>query len=188
MLGSTRSLVHRCVAGERPAWRELHRRYQPMTLTFLRRMGVPPADLADACQDVFVQVFRYLARFEERADFKTWIYKLCLSVAGRLRRRAKLAARVRTAFGWLLRAGSGEEVAVPGLTWSEADAERRVQAALARMKPIHREVFVLYELEGLSGAEVAEVTGLPFATVRRRLHNARHEFEAAVAESGEGTP
>ena len=179
MLASTRSLVHRCVAGERQAWRELHRRYQPMAASFLSHLGVPPNEREDACQEVFVQVFRYLARFEHRADLKTWIYKLCLSQAGRVRRRAKVAAALR----WLLLAPPQEEGAV-GHDWNEAEVQRRVQAALGRMKPIHRDVFVLYELEGLSGAEVAEVTGLPFATVRRRLHHARQEFEACI----EGEP
>ena len=86
---------------------------------------------------------------------------------------------MRTAIRWLIRAqGSPED----GLgAWSDAEVQKRVYAALERMKFIHRAVFVLYELEGLSGQQVAEAVGVPFATVRRRLHNARAEFEALIA-------
>ena len=60
-------------------------------------MGIPASEVEDASQEVFVQVFRYLARFEQRADFRTWLYKLCLSQASRVRRRR----RVHEALDWL---------------------------------------------------------------------------------------
>jgi RNA polymerase sigma-70 factor, ECF subfamily len=175
MLSSPASLHQRCVAGDAGAWRELHRQYGPTIISSLRHLGVPPGELEDAAQDVFVQVIRYLARFERRADFKTWLYKLCISQAARLRRRWKLAA----AWRWLW---PGDREPAATRDWTEAEVAQRLRGALDRMKAIHRTVFVLYELEGLSGREVAAATGLPFATVRRRLHNARREFEAIIEE------
>jgi len=174
---NTETLVARCVAGERQAWRELHQRYYAMVYGFLRRLGVRPPDTEDACQEVFVQVFRYLATFQHRADLRTWLYKLSISQAARTRRRAA----VRQALRWLLRQ-QAEGLGAPGHDWSESDAQKRVHAALDRMKEIHRGVFVLFELEGLSGEEVAAATGLPHATVRRRLHHARREFELLIGE------
>lgn len=178
------SLVARCIAGERQAWRELHQRYYPTVFSVLRRLGVRPPETEDACQEVFVQVFRYLATFQHRADLRTWIYKLCLSQASRVRRRAAVRAAVR----FFLRQHAAVE-SVRGPEWSEAEAQSRIFAALDRMKDIHRRVFVLFELEGLSGAEVATVMALPFSTVRRRLHHARREFEALISdELGEQLP
>lgn len=171
----TESLVERCVSGERQAWRELHERYYPTVFGFLRRLGVKPPDTEDTCQDVFIQVFRYLAKFEHRADLRTWLYKLCISQAVRARRRAA----VRRAIQWLL---GQQPPAAGGAEWNEAETQRRVHAALGQMKEIHRTVFVLYELEGLSGQEVAAVAGIPFSTVRRRLHHARQEFETLITE------
>ena len=95
MMVDAGALRSRCLEGEEPAWRELHAQYLPVAHTFLRHLGVPGSELDDACQEVFVQVFRYLARFEERAEFKTWLYKLCISQAGRVRRRAGIVAAVR---------------------------------------------------------------------------------------------
>jgi RNA polymerase sigma-70 factor (ECF subfamily) len=174
---TTDPLIARCLAGERQAWRELHQRYYATAYGFLRRLGVRPAEVEDACQDVFVQVFRYLATFQHRADLRTWLYKLCISQAGRVRRRAAL----RAGLAWILRQEAIDAVA-RGPEWTESDAQRRLHRALDRMKDIHRGVFVLFELEGLSGEEVAVATGLPHATVRRRLHTARREFQALVEE------
>ena len=177
---TTDALVARCIAGERQAWRELHQRYYATAHAFLRRLGVRPPETEDACQEVFVQVFRYLATFQQRADLRTWLYKLCISQAARVRRRAAL----RAALAWISRQEMMDDGAARGPEWTESDAQRRVHAALDRMKDIHRGVFVLFELEGLSGEEVAAATGLPHATVRRRLHHARREFHALIADEG----
>lgn len=177
----TQDVIDRCVVGDDRAWRELHRSYYSVVACFLRRMGLPSAELDDACQEVFVQVFRYVARFERRAEFETWLYKLCLSQANRSRRRGRL----RQAVEWLV----GHEAAVhpptgqPG--WSEAQVAQRVSEVLGRMKPIHREVFVLFELEGVEGEQIARILGCPPATVRRRLHYARAEFEALLRRETE---
>jgi RNA polymerase sigma-70 factor, ECF subfamily len=177
---AARSLVDRCVAGEAEAWRELHRTYHPIVRTFLRRLGVLGPEMDDACQEVFVQVLRSLSGFEQRAELKTWLYRLCLTQANRLRRRRVLrdrwGARPATIDG-----DSGQE-------WSEEDMQRRVAKALGGMKARHREVFVLYELEGLPGEQIARILGCPEPTVWRRLHHARREFEALVTEGGENAP
>lgn len=173
-IGIVRQLFDRCVTGDGQAWRDLHRRYYPTACRFLTHLGVASADLDDACQEVFVQVFRYLARFHHRADFQTWLYRLCLSQASRLRRRRRL----QQALAWLVGRTSSTTA---GHAWSEAMAVQRVQQALARMKPLHREVFVLFELEGVAGGEIMRILGCPAATVRRRLHYARQEFEQLLS-------
>jgi RNA polymerase sigma-70 factor, ECF subfamily len=146
-----------------------------MVTASLRHLGVPAHELDDARQEVFVQLFRYLSRFQQRSELRTWIYKLCISQAARGRRRRKLEAAWR--WMWPARA---RPTAGQGLDWPEAEVARRVHDALDAMKPIFRTVLVLYELEGLPGEEVAAITGLPFSTVRRRLHHARQAFAAHI--------
>ena len=175
-----RQLFDRCATGEGQAWRDLHRTYYPTACRFLVHLGVSGDDLEDACQEVFVQVFRYLARFQHRADFRTWLYQLCLSQASRLRRRRKL----QQALGFILGRDSAARGASAGHDWSEAMAAERVRQALGKMKTIHREVFVLFELEGVDGEEIARVLDCPAATVRRRLHDARREFAALLYAGG----
>jgi RNA polymerase sigma-70 factor (ECF subfamily) len=175
-------MFDRCTTGESQAWRELYRTYYSKVCRFLTHVGVHAEELEDACQEVFVQVFRYLARFQHRADFLTWLYKLCLSQASRVRRRRRL----QQALAVLL----GREASVcpssAGQVWSDAMVAERVQRALGRMRPIHREVFVLFELEGLEGDAVARVVSRPPPTVRRLLQQGRREFQQLLADSGRG--
>lgn len=168
-------LLDRCVAGDRRAWRELHRIYRPQALAFLRRLGVRPRDAEDACQEVFLQIFRYLEGFEGRADFRTWLYKLCISQAARVRRRTAFLYPL----SWLRRP-AGEPVTLPG--WSESRAVELVDRALDALPARHRAVFVLFELEGLATAEIARLLGCPDATVRRQLQEARRRFELVVRD------
>lgn len=167
-------LIARCIRGEGQAWRALHRDYYPVASRFLRRMGITGSELDDACQEVFVQVFRYLARFQQRAEFQTWLYKLCVSQASRIRRRRRLHA----ALDWLLKRQGQPESGEP--EWSASKTSQRVRQVLEQMKPMHKEVFVLFELEGVDGQEIARILDCRPATVRRRLHYARQEFETLL--------
>jgi RNA polymerase sigma-70 factor (ECF subfamily) len=178
-------LVDRCVGGDEGAWRALHRDFQPQAARFLRRLGVPPAEADDLCQEVFIQVFRYLPRFQGRADFRTWLFKLCISQANR-RRRSR--AGFWTGLGAIQRWRAPDLTRTAGPEWSVEEMARRAQQALERMKPAHRQAFVLFELEGLSGEEVARVLDCPVATVWRRLSCARREFEGLVKEGPLGRP
>jgi RNA polymerase sigma-70 factor (ECF subfamily) len=178
------TLVDRCALGEEAAWRELYVAYQPMLIRFLRRLGLAPSDAVDGAQEVFLQVHRYLGRFEGRSDLKTWLYKLCISRAARHHRRRRVQATLAALFR--------RDTERPSFSQAmhESEAQVLVAAAITGLKPIHRSVFVLFEIEGLSGEEVANVVGCPVATVWRRLHNARKELAASlrVPPHEEGTP
>src|SRR5436190_3737294 len=171
------SVIQRCIAGEDAAWRDLHRALYPTAVSFLRQMGVHPAELDDLCQDVFVQVFRYLGRFQRRAQLTTWLYKICLSQASRMRRRQKVVQALGVLFG-----AREAEAVQASVDLSEEELARRTQAALTQLSPTHREVFVLYELQGLTGEQIAEVVECPVATVWSRLHYARGEFRRAIED------
>jgi RNA polymerase sigma-70 factor (ECF subfamily) len=169
------AVIKRCVAGDGVAWRDLHRSLYPTAVAFLHQMGVRAPDLDDVCQEVFLQVFRYLGRFQGRADLTTWVYKICISQAARLRRREKVTRLLAAVFGPREAAMVQASVELP-----ESEISRRVRAAVAQLSPRHREVFVLYEIEGLSGEQIAGILDCPTSTVWTRLHYARHQFQRAV--------
>lgn len=170
------SLLVECVEGDSRAWRQLHRRYHPVAAAFLSKLGVNGRELEDASQEVFLQVFRSLGSFRGEAQFETWLYRLCITQAGRVRRRR----RVNQLLSDLLRrrpeATLISEVALP-----EDSARRRVADALSRLSPLEREAFVLFEMEGLPGEQVAQIVGCRVATLWRRLHDARTRFRQALA-------
>jgi RNA polymerase sigma-70 factor (ECF subfamily) len=180
-LESTDTLVTRCVSGDAPAWRELHQVLYPAAASFLRQMGVGAEDLDDVAQDVFLQVFRYLARFEGRADLKTWVYKICSSQVSRLRRKRT----IRRTLERLMGTAASPPAPPVDADWGGHEARREMEMALAEMTERQRMVFVLYELHGLPGGEIAQIVGCPAATVRGRLREARQIFNHAFgAEAG----
>jgi RNA polymerase sigma-70 factor (ECF subfamily) len=164
-----------CRVGDTRAWRMLHRRYYPVAGAFLRKLGVSERDVDDCAQDVFLELFRYLHGFRGDAQFKTWLYRLCVTQARRARRRERLT---RTLLSALALVAPERLVSAPG--FSESEALRRVHLALQRLPPTLRETFVLFEMEGLPGKLVAEVLRCPEPTVWRRLHEARKAFTHAV--------
>jgi RNA polymerase sigma-70 factor (ECF subfamily) len=168
----------RCVEGDRAAWRQIHRHYYPVAAAFLRKLGVHERDLDDACQEVFLQMFRYLSRFRGEADPKTWLYRLCITQARRARLRHKVAHALEQVLALLPR-----DALVSTPSFSESAAQRRIEQALARLSEKERSAFVLYEMEGLAGKQIASIVGCKEATLWRRLHYARQVFREALEDS-----
>jgi RNA polymerase sigma-70 factor, ECF subfamily len=170
-------LVEGCSLGDRQAWRRFHRRYYPVATAFLRKLGVEEGELEDAAQEVFLQVHKYLRRFRQEAELTTWLYRLCVTQARHARRRARVS-------GMLLRAlaltPKGDLVCTQSL--SESSARRRIEGALATLSDGERAVFVLYEMEGLAGKQIAAIVKVPEASVWRRLHYARAKFRTALGD------
>jgi RNA polymerase sigma-70 factor (ECF subfamily) len=125
-------------------------------------------------QEVFISAFSKLHQFEG-GNFGHWLHRICASqVTDRHRRR-----RVREAFRHLFSSHPDEEMdqgPAPDQHSERTEATRQVAEILSRMRPKHREVFALFELEGLSGEEISARVGCPVNTVWTRLHHARQQF------------
>jgi len=171
-------LLLECVRGNHEAWRSLHVRYYPITIAFLRKLGVASLDLEDASQEVFLQMHRYLPRFRGNAELKTWLYRLCITQARHLRRRRRVSNALRS---WFYSRPESMNVSSPA--FCEESARRRVAAALASLSEADRIAVVLYDMEGLPGKQVAEISRCKEATLWRRLHYARRKFVQALEAS-----
>jgi RNA polymerase sigma-70 factor (ECF subfamily) len=148
-----------------------HARYVIRTL---RHLGVAEADVDDVAQEVFVTVHRKLAEFEGRSKLRTWLYAICLRVASDHRRRAYIVRERATEHPPI---DSGERTGDEPDTSLESRAF--VQQLLSALDDDKRAVLVLYEIEGLTMREVAEVVGCPLQTAYSRLHAARDLLQAA---------
>jgi RNA polymerase sigma-70 factor, ECF subfamily len=161
------------IASTRGAAEDLHfpaifAEHAPYVLRVMRHLGIPPGDLQDQCQEVFVAVFRGLSSFSGRSSLRTWIYGICLRVASNHRRRAHIR-RERPC-------SEPPEQSLPPPQherFEQRETQESLQRLLAALDPDKREVFVLYELEEMSMKEVAEVCGCPLQTAYSRLHAAR---------------
>ena len=149
-------------------------------LRWLRALGIPDADLEDVGQEVFVVVRRKLAGFEGDR-LAPWLYRITARTASDHRRRAwfrRLWTRgSRIDFDVLSSGAEG-----PAEALERREAQRLLDGILARMSEKRRVAFSLYEIEGYSGEEIAQLLAVPVATVWTRLHHARKEFLERVAE------
>ena len=156
------------------AYAALYRSQFAFVWRSLRRLGVDERELSDGVQEVFLVVFRKLQGLQLESRLTTFLYAICLRVASDWRRRAH---RRYESLGdeELERQDKAE-------TWAEAPELRRLlQLALDAMPLEQRAVFVAFELEGMTGEEIAEALLVPAPTVHSRLRLAREKFKAVVA-------
>ena len=171
-------VVERCRRGDAQAWRVLHRAQYAFVHRIARKLGAREDEVDDVVQEVFIVAYRRLGTFTH-GKLSTWLYRITANlVFSRNRGR-----RIREAlFSWF--APAGGVVRGPDRDVEAREAERDVAKVLARMADKKREVFVLFELEGLSGDAIAELVGCPVETVWTRLHYARKDFERIARELG----
>jgi RNA polymerase sigma-70 factor (ECF subfamily) len=150
--------------------------------SFLGRMGVGASDADDLLQATFLEVVRAAGRFDPRLPARNWL----LGIANAMLRRHRRSVR-RTAARLVAAAGLARTTMppTPAELFDEDEATRRLDRAFARLSPKKREVFVLVTLEGLSGEEAAHTLGVPVNTIWTRLHHARSELRAVLAEEAE---
>jgi RNA polymerase sigma-70 factor (ECF subfamily) len=146
----------------------------------LHRLGVREADLPDLVQEVFVVVHRRRDEYEEGRPARPWLYGIALGLARNYRRKAGRRGEALTA--------SPPERAGPDEPYSVLEARhrrRRGEAILGALEPEQRAVFVMFEVEGMTGAAIAEELGVPVGTVHSRLYAARRTLLARLAKDEE---
>jgi RNA polymerase sigma-70 factor (ECF subfamily) len=144
----------------------------------LRRLGVRETDASDQAQRVFLTVYAKLAEFEGRSRMTTWLFAICQRVASDYRRSAPIRREVATdaAEMDLYSAWHGDAASK-----TETGQRTRVaEAILDKLPEAQRIVFALFELEEMSGDEIAELLGVSVGTVRSRLRIAREVFAREV--------
>jgi RNA polymerase sigma-70 factor (ECF subfamily) len=151
----------------------------PFVWRSLRRLGVPESALNDAVQDVFVVVHRRLPDFVPRAKITTWLFRICLRTAKDHRRRAHVRREVFD--------NAHLDAQIDHDADTAAALERRedlalFESALAKLELDQRTVFMLFEIENMTGDEIAETLEIPLGTVYSRLRLGRQAFRRAVLQ------
>lgn len=141
-------------------------------------LGVPPAALDDAVQEVFVVVHRRFGPRDEVAVPREWIYGVARRVAWRHHRSDSRAERRRHL------ADVPEDRGSPERRLAEQEAVAFMNAFLDTLDDDQRTVFVLAEIEELTAKEVATIVGASPNTVASRLRLARGKLAAALARRG----
>jgi RNA polymerase sigma-70 factor (ECF subfamily) len=150
----------------------------------LARLLGPRHEVSDAVQEVFVIALLKRDAYAGRALPSTWLHAIAQRIALATRRRARLRAFLGLEAAQHVAAG-----ATPQQHFESREASEQLYALLDRLSEKKRTVWILHELEELSGEQIAEIVGCPVKTVWTRLFHARRELYAFTRQlEGRSSP
>jgi RNA polymerase sigma-70 factor, ECF subfamily len=159
-----------------PDFDEVYEAYFNFVWRSVLNRGIPAWGVDDVVQEVFIVVHRKLPGFEGRSSLKTWLAMVVRRVvADHVRKRGNAPA------GESLQGDGVSQLQGPVEALEAKVAARILDALLAEMTEPQREVFVLHEVEQMTGREIAEITGANENTVHTRLRAARRIFQEGLA-------
>lgn len=189
-----RELVDRWQSGDAAAFEALVRRHQRRVYGLLLRMLGNVQEAEDVAQETFLNLHRHGHRFRSQSRFSTFLYRVAVNAA--LNRRRSLGRRRARREALERRQQAGEDLPssprCPEAAAVGGQIQARVQAAIAVLPPHLRVPLVLFDIEGLSYAEVAAVLRVAEGTVKSRIHRARQALRERLrgavesAEDGAG--
>jgi RNA polymerase sigma-70 factor (ECF subfamily) len=142
---------------------------------WVRAFGGRAPDVSDLAQDVFIVALRRLSEFDGQ-NLPGWLYQ----ITRRKMRDYRQLSWIQHLF--TNRNGNTFEVSATGANQLQyvENRERQVllDSLLNRLPDEQRAAFVLFELDGLTGAEIAGMQQVPINTVWARIHRARHKLQA----------
>jgi RNA polymerase sigma-70 factor (ECF subfamily) len=170
-------LIARAQAGDRRALDQLLRSHYNQVYSICRRMTGNDQDALDATQDALIALTRGIHRYDGRASFSTWSYRVttnaCLDELRRRKRRPVPEADVPVG----ARPGGP-----PSLDQTVVD-RLTLDQALTELAPEFRAPVILRDVIGLDYAEIAEVLKIPPGTVRSRIARGRRSLATQMARN-----
>jgi RNA polymerase sigma-70 factor (ECF subfamily) len=175
-----RELVKRAQKEDKEAFEELVRRHQARVFAVAGGILRNKEDVEDIAQQVFLKAYFSLKRFDQRAAFSTWLYKITVNECWDLLRKRKVRPLLYEADLSEEQArqyGASEERAEQAQDVSERLEKRQeLERLLDCLEERDRTMLVLKEVQGFSVEEIAEVLGINGNTVKVRLFRARQRI------------
>jgi RNA polymerase sigma-70 factor, ECF subfamily len=142
---------------------------------YLRRLGVPEADVEDAVHDVFVVAHRRYGTYDPARPLRPWLLGIAFRVASQWRRRHRLEVTLSEPGP-----DRADEARSPDELVASREASHRLQIALAQLDIDQRAVVVMHDLNGIPVPEIATALDVPLNTVYSRLRLGRAKITAAL--------
>ena len=178
-----RELVTAAQAGDRAAMEALLRRHYDRINALCRRITGSEADGADATQEALIALVKGLPRFDGRAKFSTWAYRVATNVClDELRRQRR---RPVTSFGDGDQTATADPMDDVPLLDDRVGDRLDIDAALGKLPGDFRAAVVLRDVCQLDYAEIGQVLGIPAGTVRSRIARGRAAVAAMLTDASE---
>ena len=178
------AVLARARQGDSDAFRALVETHSRSVFRLAFRMTGNEQDAEDVVQESFLRAYRQLGRFESRANFGTWLYRIVSNCSVDLM-RAKQARHDQVRGDSLDQEGAMELPAAdmpgPERIAESAEIERRVQHALQDLSPLERAAFTLRHYEGRSIDEISTTLGLGTSAAKHSVFRAVKKLRLALA-------
>ncbi|WP_193211857.1 sigma-70 family RNA polymerase sigma factor [Luteolibacter marinus] len=183
------ALVLRAQAGDMRAYDELVTRHRGRIYAMIRNMVKNETDAWDLSQEAFIKAWRALPRFEAKARFSTWMYRIAHNTVYDFTRRRRpeggdeindeLFTRDRIDPAAV---ATPSESRSPDQALAGDELRGKIEAALEKLSPEHREAVILKDVQGLAYKEIAEVMECSLGTVMSRLFYARQKLQSLLKD------
>lgn len=184
MGNSDHALVRAVLAGEKDAYGTLVARHGDSIFRVAFRITESDPDAQEIVQETFLRGYCNLAKFDARADFRTWIYRIAVNCALQVlsRRKSEAAVAITEEFD---EERSGVQLADKGAgperQLLDKEIERRRHAAMEKMTPDERLAFVLRHLEGSSTEEIAAALDITPNNAKQAVFRAVQKMRRSLA-------
>lgn len=174
-------------AGDVAAFDRLILKYRERVFGVIYNLTANREDASDLTQDAFIKAFQSINRFQGNCSFFTWLYRIAVNTTlSHLRKN-----RLRNFFSLEKLHEDGTNAQVIEQLTDKKGADRdtylnelkeKLNEALQKLSIPHRTVITLFEIDGLSHSEIAEVMGCSEGTVRSRLHYAKQFLQGELGK------
>ena len=163
------ALLVRVGRGDRRAFADIYRLYQPRLYGYLRRLLRDPATVEEVLDDVMLVVWKDARKFRGQSAVSTWVFGIAY-------RKAMTAIRSEGRYQAPLDRGADANAVA-----DEPSQDREwIRAALMHLSPDHRQVVELTYFSGFSYREIADIACCPVNTVKTRMFHARRRLKVLL--------
>lgn len=176
------ALMLRYREGDMAAFEQLYERHKGPLYRYLQRHCRNPQLAADLFQEVWSKLIASRERYEVRAKFTTFLYRIAHNcMVDQFRRAGRQGPQVAQDVSELEQVLPGEPQQQPEQQFSQIQLQRDLRQALSQLPAEQRDVFLLHEETGLSLEEIGEVTGVAMETAKSRLRYAVSKLRTALS-------
>ncbi|OQX96113.1 hypothetical protein B6I21_01905 [candidate division KSB1 bacterium 4572_119] len=167
--------------GDQEAFRELVEKHKLSVLNLCLRFTGNKDEADDLAQDVFMRVYQAAPRYEAKASFTTWLYRITLNLCLNFQRRKKLLTFFSLDQNSNNQYNKSTEIPItsdqPDTNFEKQEKQRIIQEAINSLPENQKTVVILYRYQQLSYQEIASVLETSVSAVESRLFRARHNLK-----------